>query len=116
MANLTALRSLDLSDNRLTSLPSLLAAQQVFLEAIDLSANDFNHIPMVLKNMRRLRVINLSYNDALQVITLVLFCPCCPWRCCTISFFPFLVVAIVVVVIVRDSFNASFFPLGTHRQ
>eukprot|EP00884_Botryococcus_braunii_P009546 jgi/Botrbrau1/18593/Bobra.0367s0035.1 len=67
VSNMSNLRTLSLTDNRLSSLPRLIGTKLARLEIIDLSNNAFKHIPSVLKNLRNLREINLSYNDDLEV-------------------------------------------------
>lgn len=67
VSNMSSLVRLDVSDNRLSALPRLLAAKLSKLQEINLSHNSFLHIPSVLKNLHQLRVIDLSDNEDLQV-------------------------------------------------
>jgi Leucine-rich repeat (LRR) protein len=64
---MSSLVTLDLSGNRLSALPRLLAAKLSKLQIINLSRNSFLNIPSVLKNLHQLRVIDLSYNEGLEV-------------------------------------------------
>jgi len=61
MGNLTSLQTLDLSYNKLTTLPESMGNLSS-LKKLDLRNNELNKLPKSLKNLRSLNEVNLRHN------------------------------------------------------